>query len=151
MFSFEHFIKFKGFAKHTETEQGRAVAYQISGNLVNHPMTSGQERKVTIQEDQDFRVMRLIESNPEITQRELAENLGVSLGKLNYCVKALIEKGMVKVQNFSVNENKLGYAYLLTPKGIAQKAVLTKSFLQRKIKEFDALKAEIESLGCDQV
>jgi len=90
--------------------------------------------------------MRLIEQNPQVSQREIADQLGVSLGGINYCIKALIEKGYVKVTNFTENPNKIGYAYLLTPSGIAAKASLTGQFLRRKIAEFEALKAEIDSL-----
>ncbi len=87
-----------------------------------------------------------MQDSPDITQRELAEKLGVSLSGLNYCLKALIDKGWVKIQNFSNNKNKLGYAYLLTPKGIVQKASLTSSFLQRKMQEYEALKQEIKQV-----
>ena len=90
--------------------------------------------------------MRLIEQNPQVSQREIADQLGVSLGGINYCIKALIEKGYVKVSNFSDNPNKLGYVYLLTPSGIAAKAGLTGQFLKRKLDEYEALKAEIESV-----
>ena len=84
--------------------------------------------------------------SPDITQRELAEELGVSVSGLNYCLKALIDKGWVKIQNFSNNKNKLGYAYLLTPAGILQKAFLTGRFLQRKMQEYEALKQEIQQM-----
>ena len=84
--------------------------------------------------------------SPDITQRELAEKLGVSVGGLNYCLKALIDKGWVKIQNFSNNKNKLGYAYLLTPTGVVQKASLTSSFLKRKMQEYEALKQEIKQM-----
>ena len=93
-----------------------------------------------------FRVLRIIETNPEITQRELANELGVSLGKINYCLKALIEKGWVKANNFKNNKNKLAYLYILTPKGIEQKASITAQFLKRKISEYEELKIEIEKL-----
>jgi EPS-associated MarR family transcriptional regulator len=93
-----------------------------------------------------FRLMRLIEQNPQVSQREIADQLGVSLGGINYCIKALIEKGYVKAVNFTENPYKLGYAYLLTPNGIAAKASLTGQFLKRKLAEYEALKAEIESL-----
>jgi len=98
------------------------------------------------QEDTRFRLMRLIEQNPRVSQREIADQLGVSLGGINYCIKALIDKGYVKVTNFTENPNKLGYAYLLTPSGIAAKASLTGQFLRRKLAEFEALKIEIQSL-----
>ncbi len=93
-----------------------------------------------------FRVMRLIQENSQLTQRDLARQLGISLGKANYCLKALVEKGFVKAENFQRSDRKLAYAYLLTPAGIDEKARVTVSFLRRKIQEFEALKAEIESL-----
>ena len=90
--------------------------------------------------------MRLIQENPQLTQRDLARQLGVSLGKANYCLKALVEKGFVKAENFQRSDHKLAYAYLLTPSGIEEKARVTVAFLRRKIQEFEALKAEIEGL-----
>ena len=90
--------------------------------------------------------MRLLELNPQMKQRELAVAAGVSLGKTNYCINALLDKGLIKVQNFKSNKRKLAYAYLLTPDGIAEKAVLTKKFLKRKMEEYELLKAEIELL-----
>ena len=92
------------------------------------------------------KIFRIIEENPEINQRILADKLGISLGKTNYCVQALIEKGWVKVNNFRNSQNKLGYAYLLTPKGIEEKAALTVSYLKRKMGEYEELKREIEEL-----
>lgn len=103
-------------------------------------------RQAKIQEDTYFRVMRLLQENPDLTQRELAKELGVSVGGLNYCLKALMEKGWVKVQNFSQSKNKFGYVYILTPPGIAEKAALTSRFLKRKMEEYESLKAEIEAL-----
>lgn len=93
-----------------------------------------------------FRVLRLLESNPHLTQRELSKSLGVSLGGVNYCLNALISKGLIKISNFKNNKNKWVYAYLLTPQGIAEKTALTSDFLRRKIREYEGLKAEIESL-----
>lgn len=93
-----------------------------------------------------LRLMKAIESNPQATQRELAESLGVSLGKANYCLHALVDKGWVKVRNFKANPNKLAYAYLLTPAGLDGKARLTVRFLKRKLDEYDLLRAEIEQL-----
>jgi len=98
------------------------------------------------QEDTYFRVLRILKENPDLTQRELAEKLGVSVGSLNYCLKALIEKGWIKVQNFNQSKNKFGYVYILTPSGIAEKAALTSNFLRRKLDEYEVLKSEIESL-----
>lgn len=90
--------------------------------------------------------MRILTENPDLTQRELAEKLGVSVGGLNYCLKALIGKGWIKVQNFAHSKNKFGYVYVLTPRGIAQKAALTSSFLKRKMEEYESLRAEIMAL-----
>ena len=103
-------------------------------------------RQAKIQEDTNYRVMRLLEENPDMTQRELAETLGVSVGGVNYCLKALMEKGLVKMNNFAHSKNKFGYVYVLTPSGIAEKARLTSDFLKRKMEEYEALKAEIEIL-----
>jgi len=103
-------------------------------------------RQAKLQEDTYYRVMRLLEENPDLTQRELAQKLGVSVGGLNYCLKALTEKGLVKMQNFANSKNKFGYVYVLTPRGIAEKARLTSNFLKRKMEEYEALKAEIETL-----
>ena len=97
-------------------------------------------------EEVRFRVLRLIESNPEISQRELADELGVSLGQINYQLKALKERGLIKVGNFMRSDNKLAYIYLLTPKGVADKLAITKHFLERKRDEFTLLKAELEEL-----
>lgn len=97
-------------------------------------------------EDAHLKVMRLLEINPRISQRELAAALGLSLGKVNYCLKALLSKGLLKMQNFQSNKRKLAYAYVLTPAGILEKAALTRRFLKHKVEEYEALKAEIESL-----
>ena len=91
-----------------------------------------------------FNVLRKIRSKPNSSQRELASELGFSLGKLNYCLKALKDKGLIKIGNFKKNPNKLNYAYILTPKGIAEKTKLTINFMKRKMKEYDELKSEIE-------
>jgi EPS-associated MarR family transcriptional regulator len=103
-------------------------------------------RQAQIQEDTYFRVMRILQDNPDLTQRELAEKLGVSVGGLNYCLKALMDKGWVKMQNFQNSKNKFKYVYLLTPQGIAEKVALTSRFLERKMEEYDALKLEIQAL-----
>jgi EPS-associated MarR family transcriptional regulator len=94
-------------------------------------------------------LLRKLEVNPEYTQRELSQEMGVSLGKINYCMKKLIEKGWIKLSNFSHNPNKVGYIYLLTPKGIEHKSRLTTSFLKTKIKEFEMLRDEITKLKLD--
>ena len=93
--------------------------------------------------------MRILQENPDLTQRELAEKLGMSVGGLNYCLKTLIDKGWVKMHNFSQSKNKLGYVYILTPTGLVEKAALTSRFLKRKMREHDALKNEIEALKAE--
>jgi EPS-associated MarR family transcriptional regulator len=98
------------------------------------------------QEDTNYRILRLLEENPNLSQRELAKSLGLSLGGLNYCLQALLDKGVVKMHNFQNSQRKAAYAYMLTPSGIAEKATLTGRFLKRKMEEYEALKAEIESL-----
>ena len=90
-----------------------------------------------------FEVLRRIQKKPNSSQREIAEDLGFSLGKLNYCLKALKNKGLVKISNFKKNSNKINYIYVLTPKGIAEKSKLTINFMKRKIKEYEELKREI--------
>jgi EPS-associated MarR family transcriptional regulator len=106
-------------------------------------MTSRQSK---LQEDTYFRVMRILQNNPDLTQRELAQKLGISVGGLNYCLKALIEKGLVKMKNFTRSKNKFGYVYVLTPSGMAEKAAITHRFLQRKMDEYEQLKVEIRTL-----
>lgn len=100
-------------------------------------------------EDLHFRVLKLLQDQPDLSQRELASRLGVSNGKLHYCMKALIEKGLVKLANFAHSNHHLGYAYLLTPAGIKQKAAMTSDFLKRKMAEYEALQAEIAALQAD--
>lgn len=96
-----------------------------------------------------LRIISLLADNPRLTQRELARELGISLGGLNFCLKALIKKGWIKVENFSKSDRKLRYAYLLTPKGLAGKAKLTNRFLRRKLAEYEVLKLEIEQLQAE--
>lgn len=93
-----------------------------------------------------YKILKLVEANPEISQRELAKNLGISLGKTNFCLKALIEKGLIKATNFRNNQNKLAYMYFLTPNGIEEKSITTIRFLKAKIKEYELLQAEIDLL-----
>ena len=96
-----------------------------------------------------LKILKHIQNNPQASQRELAQALGVSLGKVNYSIRALIDKGFVKAGNFKRNTNKLSYIYLLTPKGIEEKAVLTTRFLQRKMAEHEQILLEIEQLKRD--
>jgi EPS-associated MarR family transcriptional regulator len=92
----------------------------------------------------EFNILRKIKSKPNSSQRQMANELGFSLGKLNYCLRALKEKGLVKIKNFEKNTNKIGYMYILTPKGISIKTKITLNFMKRKMKEYDELKSEIE-------
>ena len=98
------------------------------------------------QKDIRLDLLRKLESSPECTQRELSKEMGVSLGKVNYCIRKLTEKGLIKITSFKQNPNKMGYAYLLTPQGIEEKSRLTFSFLKRKIIEYEILKKEIIAL-----
>ena len=103
-------------------------------------------RRAKLHEDTNFRLMRILEVNPDLSQREMGKALGISFGGINYCLNALVAKGLVKIENFSHNQNKFGYVYLLTPSGIAEKAAMTSSFLKRKMEEYEALKLEIAML-----
>jgi len=98
------------------------------------------------QEEIQLKVLRRLQQTPEVSQRVLAKELGISLGSINFCFQALVEKGWVKMQNFSQSPNKLRYAYLLTPTGVAQKSKLTAEFMKRKVAEYEALQLEIEIL-----
>lgn len=106
---------------------------------------AGQRRN--IQEDVRFRVLRLLEDNPEMSQRELSRAVGISVGGIHYLLSALLEKGLIKLGNFTAAKDKRRYAYILTAKGMAEKAAITRRFLARKIEEYEALKAEIEDLS----
>jgi EPS-associated MarR family transcriptional regulator len=99
-----------------------------------------------LRDESHLKVLRLLEADPGLNQRELARELGISLGKTNYCVRALLDRGLIKMRNFRRSGNKLGYVYLLTPAGVAAKADLTAQFLKAKIKEYESLKMEIAEL-----
>jgi len=99
-----------------------------------------------VDDEIQYKLLRALQENPDVTQRELASILGVSLGKANYCLRALMGRGWVKMENFRRNPNKMGYVYLLTPCGIEEKARITVRFLRHKLHEFDVLKAELERL-----
>ncbi|KWV96303.1 MULTISPECIES: MarR family EPS-associated transcriptional regulator [unclassified Erythrobacter] len=103
-------------------------------------------RPTKLNESARFRALRLLEKKPDVSQRELAEEIGVSVGSANYVVRALIEKGLVKVANFKAAKDKRQYSYILTPKGLAEKAALTGRFLVKRLKEYEALRKEIEEL-----
>jgi len=106
-------------------------------------MTSKRNK---LREDTHFRILRLLQDDPEMTQRELAEIVGISVGGAHYVLSALIEKGFVKLGNFTAAEDKRRYAYVLTPKGISEKVAITQRFLVRKMEEYEALRAEIDEL-----
>ena len=96
--------------------------------------------------DTEYIILKILKDNPKMTQRQMAKELGLSLGKTNYVVRALVDKGCVKLSNFKRSDNKLGYIYLLTPEGIAEKSILAQNFLKRKSEEYNRLKKEIEIL-----
>ena len=96
--------------------------------------------------DTEYIILKILKDNPKTTQRQMAKELGLSLGKTNYVVRALVDKGWVKLSNFKRSDNKLGYIYLLTPEGIAEKSILAQNFLKRKSEEYNRLKKEIEIL-----
>ena len=131
---------------------GRAVACLI---VLDHSKTTSEihiksinTEPIVTQPHQEIhlKVLRHLENDPEITQRELAKKLGISLGKANYCLKALIDKGLIKAGNFKNSNNKSAYIYLLTPKGIEEKSRITVHFLKRKIEEYEQLQVEIDQL-----
>ena len=97
-----------------------------------------------LKDDDQFNVLRKIHSKPNSCQRELAQTLGFSLGKLNYCLKSLKNKGLIKIRNFTKNPKKINYIYVLTPKGILEKTKLTINFMKRKMEEYDELKKELK-------
>ena len=103
-------------------------------------------RQINLKEDTVFRLMRILNKNPDTTQRALASQLGLSVAGLNYSLKMLMKKGFIKMKNFAKSKNKFGYAYVLTPKGIMEKAFLTQRFIQRKMQEYEALKIEIRDV-----
>ena len=113
------------------------------------PSPAYTPRSARIQEEMRFKVLRALEQQPDLSQRQLADTLGVSLGKANYLLRALLDKGLLKAENFRSSQNKLAYAYLITPRGLAEKAALTRGYLERKSEEYEALRLEIERLKAD--
>jgi EPS-associated MarR family transcriptional regulator len=111
--------------------------------------TPAPSRRTQLQEDTYFRVLRMLQVNPDLTRREIAQQLGVSTSGLNYCFNALIDKGWAKVQNFSQFKNKFGYICVLTPQGMLEKVSLASRFLQRKQAEYETLRTEIDSLKAE--
>lgn len=96
-----------------------------------------------------YKLLKLLEPNPRLSQREVARELGISLGKVNYCLNALVDRGWIKAANFKNSRNKTGYMYLLTPRGFEEKARVTARFLQMKMREYEALKTEIEQIRAE--
>ena len=105
------------------------------------------KKKQLDSQENDLEILRYLENRQEVSQRELSKNIGISLGKINYILKALIDKGVVKARNFKNNKNKIQYSYLLTPKGIEEKTKLTIEFLKAKTQEYEALKKEVDRLN----
>jgi EPS-associated MarR family transcriptional regulator len=109
-------------------------------------LRSATERTPLLDDRTRYRLLKLLQENPELSQRRIAEVLGVSVGKTNHCLRALLDRGLVKVRNFRDSNNKLAYAYYLTPKGAKEKVRTTVGFLQRKLAEYEGLEREIEEL-----
>ena len=112
-------------------------------------LVSPLQKLAGFQEEIQFEVLRRLHQTPLVSQRALAKDLGVGLGTINFCFQALVEKGLVKMQNFSQSKNKLRYAYLLTPAGVAEKSKLTTEFPKREVAEYEALQAEIQTLKAE--
>jgi EPS-associated MarR family transcriptional regulator len=104
---------------------------------------------LTLQDEISYKLLKIIEEEPHLSQREIAARMGVSLGKANYCLKSLIDKGYIKARNFYNNNHKVGYIYMLTPSGVEEKVSVTYRFLKRKMREYEDIKAEIESLKAE--
>lgn len=129
-------------------DKPRAIRYRVRrGMAVACPISGPGSRFLS--DDVHYRLLKLLAERPEASQRQLSEALGISLGKVNYCVKALIDQGWIKARNFKNSKNKLAYAYLLTPTGIEAKACIASRFLERKIDEYEALKQEIAGLTAE--
>ena len=127
-----------------EARQGKPLCGSLRESLLLMTTRRDQHR-----EDARFRILRLLHDNPEMSQRELANAVGVSTGGIHYVLNALLDKGLIKLGNFTAAEDKRRYAYMLTRKGIAEKAVLTRRFLARKMAEYEALRAEIEEVRAE--
>ncbi|GAB4435347.1 MAG: hypothetical protein OHK0011_18530 [Turneriella sp.] len=129
---------------------GKATRTMLLAGLHLHaaPVDRGAQLswRSLVTDELQHKLFKAIAQHPHISQRELSKILGISLGKANYCLKALVEKGWIKAQNFKNNKNKLSYAYLLTPSGIEEKARVTVRYLKRKMEEYDQLKAAVEEL-----
>ncbi len=128
-----------------ELERVDIVDYFCLNSFV-HAVNAQVQEKAILMEEFHYKLLKVLQDNPDLSQRELAREVGLSLGKTNYCLRALIEKGFIKASNFRNNQNKVAYAYLLTPRGIEEKVQATAYFLKRKVAEYEALEKEIEQL-----
>ena len=151
-------LSINAYAGHSSALQGGSVPFsppvsQPSGQQLTRVLAGAPT--VAVVTDIHYKLMRLLQANPEMSQRDLARELGISLGRVNYCLRALIKKGWVKATNFTNSQNKAAYMYLLTPRGIEQKASLAVKFLQVKLREYEALREEISQIrretGLDQI
>jgi len=115
-------------------------------NPLVHVVNARIQEKAILMEEFHYKLLKVLQDNPDLSQRELAREVGLSLGKTNYCLRALIERGFIKASNFRNSQNKVAYAYLLTPRGIEEKVQATAYFLKRKVAEYEALEKEIEQL-----
>jgi len=137
LFNFEH---------ESRSRAAGAISFRFGGSVL---ATSQLNSKSKIQEEARFQILRLLHDNPELTQRELGEKVGISLGAVNYCLSALVDKGLVKATNFSRNKKKRQYLYVLTPLGVAEKLSLVGVLLKQKRAQFKALRSEIEVLSAE--
>lgn len=115
--------------------------------LVSKPGTTSSMKEQYEYSDHHLKLLQLLDENPNLSQRDASDVLGLSLGKVNYILKAFLDKGLIKMNNFRNNKNKLAYTYLLTPQGIEEKARMTLHFYEKKKREYEALRAEVEKLG----
>lgn len=127
----------------TEPEAPKRRALRGSHGCIGSGMTTPRGK---LREDVHLRILRLLQDNPEMSQRDLAQAVGISTGGIHYVLKALLEKGLIKLGNFTASEDRRRYAYVVTPKGISEKVVLTRRFLARKMLEYEALRAEIDAV-----
>src|SRR5262249_22036823 len=129
--------------------QCRQTRFAGAAVAMEHSAESSSAEAAARRERLDFELLYLLEKEPGLSQRELADRLDISLGKVNYCVKGLMEKGAIKLANFRASQNKLGYVYVLTPDGISRRLAMTRRFLNRKLKDYERLKAQIDALEQD--
>ncbi|WP_377069207.1 MarR family EPS-associated transcriptional regulator [Roseovarius ramblicola] len=137
------------FASHCQTCKREGARRQSLCGSLREDLWGMTTRRDQLREDAQFRIMRLLHDNPEMSQRELARAVGVSTGGIHYVLSALLDKGLIKLGNFAASDDRRRYAYVLTRKGVTEKAALTKRFLARKMAEYEALRAEIEAVRAE--